>query len=224
VAPYPFTTRTPFVGMMPWEDVQVQLIDTPPVTRDVFEPYMHGLIRGADVALLLVDLTSDDCAEQCQEAIDKLNTTKTRLARASALDEDDIGLSYTQTLSVPAKLDAPDAPVRLELLHESTSWDFPEYPISALAGTGLAELRDAIYRALDVIRVYTKLPRAKEADFERPFTLRRGSTLADVASLVHKDFAEHLKFARIWGARVHDGTPVKGDHVMADKDVVELHI
>ena len=85
-------------------------------------------------------------------------------------------------------------------------------------------MRDAIYGALEVIRVYTKLPRAKEPDYDRPFTLRRGGTVADVAALVHKDFAEQLKSARVWGAGVHDGSTVKGDHVLEDKNVVELHI
>ncbi len=121
--------------------------------------------------------------------------------RASSLDEEDVGLSYTQTLLVPNKIDLPDATERLELLHELCPVDFPEYVISAKVGTGLDELRAAIYRALDVIRVYTKLPPAKEPDRERPFTLRRGSTLADMAGLVHKDFAEQLKFARVWGSR-----------------------
>ncbi len=228
VAPYPFTTRTPLPGMMPWEDIQLQLIDTPPITADMFEPYMHGLIRGADATVLLVDLGSDDGIDECQAVLDKLATTKTRLARQSALDEDDIGLSYTQTLLAPNKIDLDDAQVRLEFLHEAmqarqAQWDFPEYVVSAQAGTGLAELRDAIHASLDVIRVYTKLPRAKEADYERPFTLRRGGTVADVAALVHKDIAENLKSARVWGAGVHDGTTVKGDHVLADKDVVELH-
>ena len=229
VAPYPFTTRTPLPGMMPWEDVQVQLIDTPPVTADIFEPYMHGLVRGADLALLVHDLGSDEGAEDCQAVLDKLNTTKTRLARTSHLDEDDIGLSYTQTLLVANKIDLDDAAFRLELFHEAQEspgakrWDFPEHVVSAQAGAGLAELREAIFR-LEVIRVYTKLPRAKEPDYERPFTLRRGGTVADVATLVHKDFAENLKSARVWGAGVHDGATVKGDHVLEDKNVVELHI
>jgi ribosome-interacting GTPase 1 len=230
VAPYPFTTRTPLPGMMPWEDVQVQLIDTPPVTPDIFEPYMHGLIRSADLALLVLDLGSDEGIDECQAVLDKLATTKTRLARTSHLDEDDIGLSYTQTLLVANKSDLVDAAVRLELFHEeqqapgAKAWDFPEFVVSAQAGSGLAELRDAIFRALGVIRVYTKLPRAKEPDYERPFTLRRGGTVADVAALVHKEIAENLKSARVWGAGVHDGTTVKGDHVLEDKNVVELHI
>src|SRR5947207_1090505 len=60
VAAYPFTTREPIPGMMPWEDVQVQLVDTPPVTADFMEGYVSSLVRAADAALLVVDLGDDD--------------------------------------------------------------------------------------------------------------------------------------------------------------------
>ncbi len=224
VAPYPFTTRTPLPGMMPWHDVMVQLIDTPPITEDFLEPYLQGMIRGADVVLLLVDLGSDEGIEQCQAVLDKLAGTKTRLARSSHLDDEDVGLSFTQTLVVPNKIDEPDAAQRLEMFHELCPVDFTEHVISAEHGTGLEPLKDAIFQALDVIRVYTKLPKAKDPDYERPFTVRRGSTLLDMAGLVHKDFIEQLKFARIWGTGVHDASVVKGDHVLHDRDVVELHM
>jgi ribosome-interacting GTPase 1 len=223
VAEYPFTTREPLPGMMPWEDVMVQLIDTPPITADILEPYHQGLIRGADLTILLVDLASDDGIEQVQDVISRLNETKTRLGRESYLDENDIGLSYTQTFLVPNKIDAEEATTRLELLHEIRNDDFREYVISALHGAGLETLRDAIYQALDVVRVYTKLPSKKEPDYDRPYTVRRGGTLADVAAMIHKDLAAQLKFARVWGSQVHDATSVKGDYVLHDRDVIELH-
>ena len=224
VAPYPFTTHQPAPGMMPWEDVTVQLVDTPPITADVFDPVTQGLIRGADVALLVADLGDDDGLEQLQAVIDKLKATKTRLATESYLDENDIGVSFTEALLLPNKMDLEDAAERLELLHEFCPLEFREFPISAQAGTGLDALQRAIYEALDVVRVYTKLPNKKEADFDRPFTVARGGTLLDVAELIHKDFAENLKFARVWGRDVHDGTTVKGDYVLHDKDIVELHV
>lgn len=223
VAPYPFTTQQPAPGMMPWEDVFVQLIDTPPITADYIEPYMHGLIRGADLALLMVDLGADEGISQCLEVIEHLNGTKTRLAAESSLSEEDVGLSYTRTFLVPNKIDVAEAAERLQLLHEAAEFDLPEYVISAEKGTGLDSLREAIYRTLDVVRVYSKEPAAKEPDMERPFTLPRGSTVLDMAELVHKDIARNLKFARIWGVGVHDGTTVKGDYVLNDKDIVELH-
>ena len=224
VAPYPFTTTAPAPAMMPWEDVTVQLIDTPPITADYMDSHLHGLIRAADLALLMVDLGDDNGIELCQGVLDRLLQTKTRLAAKSSLDEQDVGLSYTQTFLVPNKIDAPGAAERLDLLHELLPLDFPEYVISAQHGTGLEALRAAIYAAMDVVRVYSKLPSAKEADRQRPFTLRRGSTLLEMAGMVHKDFLDGLKFARVWGAAVHDGTQVKGDYVLHDQDVVELHM
>jgi uncharacterized protein len=224
VAPYPFTTTTPAPAMMPWEDVAVQLIDTPPITADYMDSHLQGLIRAADLALLLVDLDDDSGIELCQGVLDRLATTKTRLAAKSSLDDQDVGLSYTQTFSVPNKIDAPGAAARLDLLHELAPLSFPEYVISSLRGDGLEALRAAIFASLDVIRVYSKLPSAKEADRDRPFTLRRGSTLLEMAGMVHKDFIEGLRFARVWGTAVHDGTQVKGDYVLHDKDVVELHL
>lgn len=223
VAPYPFTTREPQIGMMPWEDVMVQLVDTPPITKDVLDSSLLGLIRGADVALLMVDLGDDDGIEQVQDVLARLNQTKTRLGRESYLDEEDIGLSFTKTLLVLNKLDLPEAEDRIALLKEFCQLDFPEYRISAQHGTGLEVLRNAIYQALDVVRVYTKLPNKKEADYDKPFTLRRGGTLLDVAELVHRDLAANFKHARVWGSGVIGGSTLKGDYVVHDKDVVEIH-
>jgi hypothetical protein len=223
VAPYPFTTTVPVPAMMPYEDVYVQLIDTPPITESFMDQYLHGLTRAADLVLLMVDLGSDDGIEQFQDVLERLSGTKTRLAASSYLDETDVGVSYTRTFLVPNKIDVPEAADRLALLRELCPVEFPEYVISAQEGENLELLRQRVYESLDVIRVYTKLPAAKEPDMERPFTVRRGSTLLDMAGLVHKDFLEGLKFARVWGSAVHDGTPVKGDYVLHDKDIVELH-
>jgi ribosome-interacting GTPase 1 len=224
VAPYPFTTQVPVPGMMPWNDVNVQLIDTPPVTADYMETYTQGLIRGADLVLLVVDLGADEGIEQCQEVLDRLAQTKTRLASKSSLGEEDVGLSFTQTFVLPNKIDLPEAAERLALMHELLPLEFREFVISAQEKINLEPLRDAIYQAMDVIRVYTKLPTAKEPDMDRPFTIRRGSQLIDLAGEVHKDYRENLKFARVWGEAVHAGTPVKGDYVLHDRDIVELHL
>ena len=223
VGDYPFTTHQSVPGMMPYEDVMVQLIDTPPITSDVFDPTTQGLIRGADLVLLLVDMGHDDGIDGLQAVHDKLSTTKTRLARQSYLDENDVGLSYTRAFLVLNKIDAAEADDRAELLAEFCDCDLTEYRVSATTGDGLGTLKLAIFEALDIVRVYTKMPNKKEPDYDKPFTIRRGGTLLEIAQLVHKEFADGLKFARVWGSQVHDGTTVKGDYVLHDKDIVELH-
>lgn len=224
IGAHPFTTQLPQPGMMPWEDVTVQLIDTPPITPDFIEPYTYGLIRGANLALLMMDASSDDGVEACAEVWEKLQAGRTRLADESYLDDEDIGLSYTRAFFVPNKMEEPGAADRVALFHELCPAKLPEYPISALTGDGLETLRNAIYAAMNVIRVYTKLPTSKTPDLDRPFTLLAGSTLLDLAEQIHKDYVEKFKYAKVWGTAVHDGTPMKGDYVLNDKDVAEIHV
>ena len=225
VAPYPFTTKLPMPAMMPWEDVSVQLIDTPPITADYLDTHLHNLIRAADLALLTVDLGSDSGVEDCQDVLDRLSQTKTRLASKSYLAEEDVGLSYTQTFLVPNKIDAPwrgraarIAPRALSagfhrVRHLGAAW----HGARAVARSGLPGARRGA-RLLEASRGQGARPRSSL------HLAPCGATLLELAGLVHKDFLEGLKFARVWGSAVHDGTQVKGDYVLHDQDVVELHM
>ena len=224
IADYPFSTTEPLPGMMPWEDVAVQLVDTPPITTDVYDPETQSLLRGGDVVLAVLDLGSDDGVQDFNSMLQRIQASKTRLGRDTCLDEADLGVAYTRSMLVLNKIDAPEASDRLELFREYLEINLPEFQVSATEGTGLEELRNAIYAALDVVRVYTKLPTKKEADMDKPFTVRRGGTLLDVAELVHRDFAKNFKSARVWGSQVHPGTQLKGDYEVHDGDIVELSV
>ena len=223
VAPYPFTTHEPHAGMMEWEDVRVQIIDTPPITADYLENYVQGMIWAADAALLVVDIGDDDGPFAAETVLERLAQTKTILVGPAATTPEDPATHFTKTLLVANKIDLPGAPERLEIVKDLLGGRFSVHAISAEVGTGLEELRDAIYRFLDVIRVYSKHP-GKPPDLKSPFTCPAGSTVLDLAALVHRDFAAGLKSARIWGTGVFDGQTVKRDHALHDKDVVELHL
>jgi ribosome-interacting GTPase 1 len=223
VAPYPFTTREPHAGMMDWEDVRVQLIDTPPITADYLENYIQGMVWAADAALFMVDLGDDDGPFAAQAVLDRLAQTKTVLVGEVPATQEDPAVHFTKTLLVANKIDLPAAADRLEIVRELFGERFSVHVISAEHGTALEELRTAIYRFLNVIRVYSKQP-GKPADLSSPFTCQVGSTLLEMAALVHRDFVEGLKSARIWGTGVYDGQTVRRDHVLHDRDIVELHL
>ncbi len=223
IADYPFSTTQPLPGMMPWEDVYVQLIDTPPITKDVFDPTTQSLIRGAELVLLVLDLGSDEGGDALMELFKKVNETKSRLGQATAIDENDIGVTYTETILIKNKIDLEAADDRMQFFNEFLDLGFETMEVSALQGSGLDELKNRVYKAMNVVRVYTKLPTKKEPDMDSPFTLKRGQDLTDLAELVHRDIAANLKGARVWGSEVHDGTQVRPDYVLNDQDIVELH-
>jgi small GTP-binding protein len=223
VAPYPFTTHEPHAGMMDWEDVRVQLIDTPPITADYIEGYVSSMVRAADGTILIVDLGDDDGPFAAESVLDQLARTKTVLVGEVPQNTEDYSIQYVKTLLVANKIDLPGAADRLEILREMFGTRFTIHAVSAEHGTGLEELRHAIYNFLNVIRVYTKQP-GKPPDLTSPFTCRAGSTLVDMAALVHRDFAQNLKSARIWGTGVFDGQNVGREHILHDKDIVELHV
>jgi hypothetical protein len=87
----------------------------------------------------------------------------------------------------------------------------------------LEQLRETVYNALDVVRVYTKRPGGK-ADLAEPSVVRRGSMVGDVAQTVHKDFARNLKYAQVWGSGKFDGQRVRRDYILQDGNIGELHI
>jgi ribosome-interacting GTPase 1 len=222
VAPYPFTTREPQPGMMPWEDVTVQLIDTPPITDTFFEPYLPNLVRVADGVLLCFDGSSDDAPDHTAEVIRQIESRKTLLARESGFLEDDLTSVRVRTLLVVTRAEDAGRADRLAYFEEMFPGRFDPVLVECDRAESVAALRETIYRMLAVMRVYTKAP-GKPAEFKSPFTLPLGAVVEDLAEKVHKDLAARLTHARIWGSGVHDGQSVGRDHVLADRDLVELH-
>jgi ribosome-interacting GTPase 1 len=220
VAEYPFTTRAPLPGMMIYENVQIQLVDLPPIDAVQSEGWLYGIIRTADGVLLVVDLADDDVLAETEEVLRLLREANIDLRAPSNAPLQD-GPQQKRTLIVAAKLDARGAGERLAIFREFVGDRLNILPVSAEAGTGLDALREAAFRLLDVIRVYSKPP-GKKADFTAPFILRRGSAVVDAAEAVHKDFVEKLKYARLWN-RAHQGQMVGRDHVLEDGDILEIH-
>ena len=223
IAPYPFTTRSPLPGMMFYEDCPFQLIDLPPVTADSVDPATIGLVRGADLVCLVIDLASDTLIEDTQAVLDRFQSSKTRFGRETLLDETDVGVSYTGTIVVLNKCDDSSATERLAMLDEFLSLPFDRLQVSASTRAGLPELRKVVFERLKIVRVYTKHPKHKDPDMSKPFTIRQGQTLLDVADLVHCDMAASLKSARVWGKSDHASTTVNPDYQPQDGDIVELH-
>jgi ribosome-interacting GTPase 1 len=222
IAPYPFTTRFPLPGMMKFEDVQIQLIDLPPVSAEHTEPWFPEILRNADLWLLVLDLGQDPLA-QMEEARRILERFKLGWGGKSAPDPLPYGWKVQPILIAANKLDLRDGPETLQLFQEMLVDPFPVFSVSAEERMNLDDLRKALFEGLGLIRVYTKVP-GKEADLKTPFLFKQGSTLLDLAGAVHRDFIQKLAFARIWGKNTYPGQKVSREYVLVDKDIIELHV
>lgn len=222
VAPYPFTTARPIPGMMDFEDIQIQLIDTGPATQDRFEQYHSNLTRNSDLVLLTIDLGDSDPAASLRLMIDLFESKRIRFGDAPE-EVTEYGVAYKKALILVNKYDLDEDDILINSFLESFKTELPVAPVSAKTGTGLEELRRKIFDGLNVIRVYSKLP-GRPPDMDAPFVLPMGSSIMDVAKTVHNDFANNLKYARIWGSEKFEGQKVQRDYIVHDKDVIELHI
>jgi ribosome-interacting GTPase 1 len=221
IAPYPFTTALPMPGMMKYEDIQIQLIDLPPFSVEHTESWLPELARGADGALLIVDLAGYPL-QDIDFILERLDHVKLKLVREPDPSQP-FNISQKRTILVGNRIDLPESRESFEILKELYGNMFDMIAVSAQEGTGMDELRKMIFRMLHIIRIYPKEP-GKPVDQSTPFTIPENSTLLDFAQEVHKDFL-NLKFARVWGPSAKfDGQTITREQVLHDCDIVELHL
>jgi ribosome-interacting GTPase 1 len=224
IADYPLSTLVPLPGMMPFEDIQFQLVDLPPIGNEATDGWVSGILRYADAMLLVIDLTEDPDiqAELLIDQLDRWNIhlrTRTEIRKSS--DKVPVGV-FKRTLVAANKIDL----VRMEddffKLETKYRHLYQCIAVSALKKENLEELKRALFEVSEIIRVYSKPP-GKEPDISTPFTIPKGSTIIDLASFIHKDFLFHLKYARVWGSAKFDGQKVEKNHILKDRDIVELN-
>jgi ribosome-interacting GTPase 1 len=230
IGDYPFTTRLPQPGMMPYENIQIQIVDMPAISEVTYEPWIGNIIRQADLVLIVVDAGSADLLDEMQGVLTILEKSRIRLGEAPVEGTEGQGLTHLAALAAANKSDIAQSDVNLAILREFFGRQFGIFEVSSETGQGIEHLRCAIFESLDIIRIYTKVP-GKKADLQStPFTLKRGSTVLDLARLVHRDFVHTLKYAKAWSAESSrrsvrfDGQMVERTHVLEDGEILELHV
>ena len=222
VADFPHTTFKPTPGMAPYENIQFQLVDTPPISREYMDPWMWDLLRRADMITVMVDMRADPFQQledtlavleglrifpegsTVPQVLKKSPFMKKMLIFVNKLDDLKLEEDYTTFLELSG--------TTLRCLGGSVRW-----------GRNLMDFLGLLYETAGIIRVYTRAP-GKDANLTAPFVLPKGSRLEDLAGKIHKDFVSGLKFARVWGKAVYDGQMVQRDHVLEDGDIVEIRI
>ena len=181
VGPYPYTTHLPVPGMLPYEDVHFQVVDLPPVSADFMEPWLINALQPADGVLLVIDVSDPDSLEHVPTILKRLKEKKVFLTpswpnlqreeqveRAKQQEqretEDPFRLDLP-TVLIANKSDLDPDPEEVKILEELLGLRFPALTMSAKTGDGIDELGTFLFRALGIIRVYTKTPgKPKDTD------------------------------------------------------------
>jgi ribosome-interacting GTPase 1 len=281
VSPAPYTTKEPVPGMLPYEDIQFQIVEAPALMKGAADGKAWGLqtlalARNADGLMLMVDLAQNPYG-QLSTIIGELEKTRILVSKPKArveierkfmgadlriivfgrlfdctfkdveellksyrvtdavvkiygeatLDEVEDAIfestAYKPAIIVANKIDADGAEANLKLLEDYVGGQLPIIAVSCKTRQGLEKIGEALFKTLDLIRVYTKEP--SEKDFsKKPFVLKRGATVYDLAKSIHSDFSENFAYARVWAKRlVFSPQKVGATFSLEDGDIVEVH-
>jgi hypothetical protein len=201
------------------------LVSKPKARVDIDRKYM-----GAGLRIILVG-TLLDCAMKEVEALLKsyhIVDAIVKISGEATLDEVEEAVFgrtvYKPSVIIANKIDLEDSNVNLKLLEDYVQDKLPILAISCERRIGLGRIGETLYRTLDIMRVYTKEP--NERKFSRkPFILKKGSTVCDLAKSIHTDFSRNFSFAKIWAKRlVFSPQKVGSTFALDDEDVVEIHV
>ena len=221
VAEYPFTTRLPLPGMLRYQNVLLQLVDTPAINDREVQARLFSMLRNTDLFLLVVDLSGDPLSE-ADEVMSELDSHGFHLLWEGQDPDPEDPRAQKRVLVVGNKADTQGSDIAFELLEELYGAQFPLARVSATSGAGLDDLARAVFEALGKIRIYLKA-RGSQPDHDHPWVLDRGSMVEDAAQLLHKDWTRRFKYALLWGSGKFEGQRVGRDYVLTDGDAIELH-
>jgi ribosome-interacting GTPase 1 len=279
ITPYPYGTKVPVPGMLPYQDIQFQLVEVPAIVEGSSEGRADGFMklsmaRNTDAIIIVVDVR-DDPAGNFLMVAEELTNSRVLIAHpkgeveiekrggtqiqflwegelSSCSTEDVISLLagykirsalvkirgsvtletvedaifgnavYRPTLILANKADLrPDART-LEQLRMAAE---PIEVIVASAGytEGLAAiLGEKLFKLLDITRIYTKEPGKEPAKV--PMVFRGGVNVSELAKMIHNDFYQNFKYARIWGSAAKFPNEKVGlDRVLTDGTIVQLY-
>ncbi|MGD8604545.1 MAG: TGS domain-containing protein [Anaerolineales bacterium] len=220
VAEYPFATWLPTPGMAPYQNVQIQLIDTPSLDREFVEPALVDLIRRAELILVLLDIQAFPF-DQLEHTLGFLEEHRIIPVERQQKFPQDRRHTFLPFVFFMNKVDYDSVDEDFETFLQLYDGPWTILSGSVKTGRGIEDLLGHIFQKLGVMRIFSKVP-GKEADLSAPFIIHTGATVQEFAARIHKDFVKELKTARVWGSTAHDGLMAGRDHVLQDGDIVEL--
>jgi len=172
--------------------------------------------------LVVVDL-SGDAVMETEMVMNHFNSLNVRFAEKGETVSRENFYWVKKAILIGTKCDLIKSEDRMQLFQESFQHRFQVASVSCQSKENLEELKRTIFNCSELIRVYAKKLH-KEPDYSSPFTFKKGTTVLELATHIHKEMADRFQFARVWGSAKFEGQKVERQFVLSDRDVVEIHL
>jgi hypothetical protein len=184
---------------------------------------------GAALRIILVGRLLDCSLRDVEQTLRdyRINDAIVHISGEVALNDIEDAV-YENTIYKPAvvvanKLDLHGAAANLRALKAHVNGKLPIVAMSCEKRIGLDELGKALFASLGIIRIFTKEPGMK-VHSDRPFVLRKGATVNELAKNIHKELYSNFMFAMVWAKRLPFSPKKVGlSFVLDDGDIVEIH-
>ena len=217
IAEYPFSTSVPVSGMMQYEDIRMQLVDTPPIIMEDPVSSLFSNARLCDVLIVVLDASDQSSVYLLDGLVELLKEKKTLV---DSTDASGAGITKDRLLIVANKIDLGQARENLAVMMELLP-DYEYLACSALSGEGMPRIPETVFEKARIVRVYAKPPGGR-LERKDPFIVKRGATVEDVAGVIHKQLQHSFKNARLWGSSKYSGQSVPRDYPVLDGDIIEF--
>ncbi|MDI6690486.1 MAG: TGS domain-containing protein [Candidatus Bathyarchaeota archaeon] len=201
------------------------LVSRPKARVEIEKKFM-----GAGLRIILIGNLIDCTLKEIEELLRSYRVTDAIVKIYGEATLDDVenaifeNTVYKPTIIVANKIEAEGAEKNLKILEAYVDGKLPIQPVSCKTSVDAEKLGEILFKALDIIRVYTKEPGEREFS-KKPFTLKRGATVYELAKNIHSDFTKNFTFARVWSKRlVFSPQKVGAGFVLEDGDIVEVHV
>ena len=126
-------------------------------------------------------------------------------------------ITYIKCLYVYNKIDAVSLEECDRLAREPNT-----VVMSCELDLGIEDLKEEIWRQLDLLRLYTKR-RGVQPKFDDPMVVRNNSTILEVCDSIHRDMKNQFKYALVWGSSAKHSPQKCGlTHPIHDEDGVQI--
>lgn len=204
IAEYPFTTQKTEIGSLKYNDVRIQMIELPPFYEGIStkNKELISLLRVTDGIISVINKPNE-----LDILLNELERSKIELFNSWIDRNENYSDSITHIPSIVVYRDKQ-----------------PETYLKTINFEKKIEIKESIYKQLDIKRIYTKNKDGIVDSSPVIFMGLEDVYVEDVIDRVNKRFLKKFKYAKLWGDEAKfDGEKIGLNRKLNDGDIITIY-